>query len=64
MPGPVRYGRDLRLHVEFRRDTGDLVFEVRDHDTGETICQFPPEALIDAGQKLEDLRGTLVNERA
>jgi hypothetical protein len=61
-PASVPRGPDVRIHAEFRKDTGDLVFEVRDHRTGETIRQFPPEALLDAGQQLEDLRGILVSE--
>ena len=62
--GPLPPGRDLRLHVDFRKGTGELVFEVRDHQTGETIRQFPPEALLEAGEELQDLRGILLDEQA
>lgn len=63
-PGSVTSGRDVRFHVSFRQETGDLVFEVRDHRTGEMIRQFPPEALLEAGQQLADLRGFLLDELA
>ena len=47
----VPCNRDIRFHLEFRRDTGDLVFEVRDYRTGETIRQLPPEALLEVGRR-------------
>lgn len=60
----VPCNREIRVHMEFRKETGDLVFVVRDHRTGETIRQFPPEALLEARHQMEALRGMLVNELA
>ncbi len=63
-PTSPSQGPNVRFHLEFRKDTGNLVVEVRDHRTGETIRQFPPEALLEACHQMKDLRGLLVNERA
>jgi uncharacterized FlaG/YvyC family protein len=60
----VGTNRDVRFHMKIHNDTGHLILEMRDNDTGEVIRQIPLEALLETGQRLEDLRGILVDEQA
>lgn len=49
----------ISLHFQVENKTGDTVVQVVNKDTGEVIRQIPPEALLKARQKLEELRGVL-----
>lgn len=49
--------------VRFENDSqaDELVVKVVDRETDEVIRQIPPEELINLTQRLEDLRGNIVN---
>jgi len=49
--------------VRFESDdpSGNLVVKVVDRDTDEVIRQIPPEELLSLTQRLNDLRGNLVD---
>lgn len=55
------YLQDLNISLNFQVEdkTGQMVVQVVNRDTGEVIRQIPPESLVKARQKLEELRGVL-----
>ena len=55
------YLQDLNISLNFQVEdkTGQTVVQVVNRDTGEVIRQIPPESLVKARQKLEELRGVL-----
>jgi flagellar protein FlaG len=49
------------VRFENDSDLGDLVVKVVDQKTHEVIRQIPPEELLNLTQRLEDLRGNIVD---
>ncbi len=49
------------VRFENDSDLGELVVKVVDQKTDEVIRQIPPEELLHLTQRLEDLRGNIVN---
>ncbi|MEW6441343.1 MAG: flagellar protein FlaG [bacterium] len=55
---------DVGIHFEIQEETGDVSVEVMNRETGELIRRIPPEDVSRLHQKLEELRGLLVDKKA
>lgn len=53
----------IQLNFEVHEQTGDLIVQVINHETGNVIRQIPPKELIALREKLTELRGVLFNDR-
>lgn len=52
-----RYGVEFQLS----EDSGRTVIRLIDRDNGELIRQIPPEEALNAAQRLEEMKGRLLN---
>lgn len=50
------------VRFENDNDAGELVVKIVDRETDEVIRQIPPEDLLKLTQRLQDLRGNLVDK--
>ncbi|MCK8602390.1 flagellar protein FlaG [Desulfoferrobacter suflitae] len=53
----------IQLNFEVHEQTGDLIVQVINHETGNVIRQIPPKELIELREKLTELRGVLFNDK-
>jgi len=60
-----KYLNSMNVNLQFKVDkgTGTVVVTVVNVDTGEVIRQIPPEQMLDAIAKLDELVGTLLDTR-
>ena len=49
------------VRFENDSDAGEMVVKIVDNDSDEVIRQIPPEELLELTQRLNDLRGNLVD---
>ncbi len=58
--------KDGLYSVRFENDTelGELVVKVVNPETDEVIRQIPPQELLELAQKLNDLRGNIVDTQS
>ena len=50
------------MRFEKDSDAGEMVVKIVDNESEEVIRQIPPEELLKLTQRLEDLRGNLVDK--
>ncbi len=53
--------RDLNIQVH--EETGKIMVKVVSRDTGEVIREIPPKELLDLAAKMDEMTGTLFNEK-
>lgn len=53
--------RNYGVHFETSEDSGRIIVRLVDRESGELIRQIPPEEALNAAQRLEEVRGMLLN---
>ena len=53
--------RDLKIQVH--EDTGNIMVRVTSQDNGKVIREIPPEELLDLAARMDELAGTLFDEK-
>ncbi len=53
--------RDLK--IRFHEETGKIMIQVTSSDDGEVIREIPPKELLDLAARMEELTGTLFDEK-
>ena len=53
--------RDLKIQIH--EETGNIMVQVTSHESGKVIREIPPEALLDMAARVEELAGTLFDEK-
>ena len=53
--------RDLKIQVHEK--TGKIMIQVTSKETGEVIREIPPKELLDLAAKMEEMAGTLFDEK-
>ena len=57
----LNVANNTRLQFQTHQGTGRTVIRIVEKDTGEVIKEFPPEALLDMAEKLNEMAGLLVD---
>ncbi len=59
------YLSDMRVNLSFKLhdETGDVLVQVIDGETGEVIRQLPPEEILELREKLKELRGVIFDSK-
>ena len=57
----LNVANNTRLQFKTHQGTGRTVIRIVEKDTGEVIKEFPPEALLDMAEKLNEMAGLLVD---
>jgi len=52
------------LDISFEEENRRYVVRIRDTESGELIRQIPPEDLLEASRRLNELRGLLFDDRS
>ena len=55
----IQHGLKIKVH----EGTGKIMVQVTSKDTGEVIREIPPEKLLDLAARIEELAGTLFDEK-
>lgn len=50
---------DMNVHIAYDDQSGRYVVEVVDPKTNAVVRQYPPEALLEAAQRMAEMRGVL-----
>ena len=53
--------RDLKIQVH--EETGSIMVQVKSQETGKVIREIPPKELLDLAARMEELAGTLFDEK-
>jgi flagellar protein FlaG len=53
--------RDLKIQVH--EETGNIMVQVTSHESGKVIREIPPKKLLDLAARMEELAGTLFDEK-
>lgn len=54
---------NIQLSFDIHDETGEMVVQVLERETGDLIRQIPPEDLLDLKDKLSELRGVLFHQK-
>lgn len=54
---------NIQLSFDIHDETGEMVVQVLERQTGDLIRQIPPEDLLDLKDKLSELRGVLFHQK-
>jgi flagellar protein FlaG len=49
------------IRFELNKNTDKLIINLVDKETGDIIRQIPPEELINASEKMQDIRGMIIS---
>jgi flagellar protein FlaG len=55
---------NIQLSFDIHDETGDMVVQVLERESGDLIRQIPPDDLLDLRDKLDELRGVLFHQKA
>jgi flagellar protein FlaG len=59
----VRSGDSSHVEYSVHRPHGDIVVKVVNSETKEVIHEYPPEKILDLIDKLQEINGTIVDEK-
>lgn len=54
---------NIELSFDIHDETGEMVVQVLERETGDLIRQIPPDDLLDLKEKLNELRGVLFHQK-
>jgi uncharacterized FlaG/YvyC family protein len=57
-------GREREARLLYEEEDHSYVVEIRDKETGALLQTFPPENLLNQGQRPADLLGTVIDRRS
>jgi len=55
--------RGASINISIDRTTNDVVVQVKDRETGDTVRQIPPEAAMQVSRNIDRLTGILVDQK-
>jgi flagellar protein FlaG len=58
------YNPNMGVKIHLDKDTNQAVYQVVDHETNKIVKQIPPEEVLKFAQKLEEMIGTLLDDKA
>lgn len=58
-----RLDRGASINISIDRTTNDVVVQVKDRETGDTVRQIPPEAAMQVSRNIDRLTGILVDQK-
>lgn len=53
-----------RLDIEYSEENSKFVVKILDAESGEVLRQLPPQELLDAAQRIDEVRGLLFDEKS